>query len=35
MVKDGMTRDEAEEYFDFNTQGAWVGEQTPGYLERI
>jgi len=35
MAKDGMTRDEAEEYFDFNTQGAWVGEQTPGYLERI
>lgn len=30
----GMTRGEAEEYFDFNTVGAWVGENTPVFLDR-
>ena len=27
--RDGMTHEEAIEWFDFNIQGAWVGEQTP------
>jgi hypothetical protein len=27
-------REQAEEYFDFNTQGAWVGEQTPIFIDR-
>jgi hypothetical protein len=29
------TRDEAEEFFDFNIAGAWMGEQTPIILRRI
>lgn len=32
QLRDGMTPEGAEEYFEFNTQGAYVGEQTPGYL---
>ena len=35
LEEQGMSRDEAEEYFSFNTEGAWVGEQTPIFLERI
>ena len=27
--RDGMSYDEAEEFFQFNTEGAWVGEKTP------
>jgi hypothetical protein len=30
-----MSTGEAEEYFSFNTEGAWVGEQTPIFLETI
>lgn len=30
----GMTHDEAEEFFDFNTAGAYVGEQTPIFVTR-
>jgi hypothetical protein len=29
LVKDGMEREEATEYADFNIVGAWVGEHTP------
>lgn len=29
MERDGMSHEEAEEFFDFNTIGAWVGEGTP------
>lgn len=32
LMQDGMTRDEAEEYFDFNTLSAYVGIQTPIYV---
>jgi hypothetical protein len=28
-----MTHEEAEEYFSFNVEGAYVGEQTPVFLE--
>lgn len=28
-----MTFEEATEWFDFNTSGAWMGEQTPMLLE--
>lgn len=31
-VKQGMTREEAEEYFSFNQSGAFVGPQTPIFL---
>ncbi len=30
---DGMDRDEAEEFFHFNTLGAWVGDGTPVFLD--
>lgn len=29
MDRDGMDRDDAVEFFSFNIEGAWVGEQTP------
>ena len=33
LVKQGMSYEEAEEYFSFNTEGAWVGSGTPAFLE--
>jgi len=32
MKRDGMSRDEAEEFFSFNTEGAYVGPGTPLYV---
>jgi|TARA_R100001530_G_scaffold35744_1_gene27871 hypothetical protein len=32
VTRDGMTREEAVEYFEFNIEGAWVGENTPCYV---
>jgi hypothetical protein len=32
MQRDGMSYDEAVEFFNFNTLGAWVGEMTPLFL---
>jgi hypothetical protein len=34
LMTQGMTRDEAEEHFAFNTEGAWVGDRTPAFLVR-
>jgi hypothetical protein len=34
LQRDGMSYEEAVEYFEFNTLGAWVGEQTPVFIER-
>ena len=28
LQRDGMTKQEAEEYWEFNMLGAWVGEHT-------
>jgi hypothetical protein len=33
--EDGMTEDEAIEYFDFNIAGAWIGNMTPAFLEKL
>lgn len=33
LIDQGMTEEEAEEYFEFNTAGAWVGNQTPIFME--
>ena len=30
--RDGMTLDEAVEYFDYNVTGAYVGEFTPSFM---
>lgn len=32
LMEDGMSEDEAEEYFDFNIIGAWVGDGTPCFI---
>ena len=34
VKRDGMSEEEAIEYIEFNTIGAWVGEQTPIYLDQ-
>jgi hypothetical protein len=28
-----MTREEAEEFFEFNTIGAWLGDATPVFID--
>ena len=35
LMEDGMTQEEAEEFFEFNQIGAWVGERTPCFLTSI
>lgn len=32
MQRDGMSEEEAQEFFDFNIEGAYVGEYTPIYM---
>lgn len=32
VKRDGMTEDEAIEFIEFNTTGAWVGKNTPVFL---
>lgn len=32
LISQGMTHEEAEEYFDFNQLGAYVGEYTPCFI---
>ena len=34
LVSRGMTEEQAEEHFEFNVVGAWVGERTPAFLVR-
>jgi hypothetical protein len=33
MNRDGMSYEDAREYFDFNVSGAFVGEKTPIWVE--
>ena len=33
VERDGMSFEEAEEYFSFNVEGAYVGDQTPMFVE--
>ena len=33
LRKQDMSREEAEEYFDYNVIGAFVGEQTPIFVD--
>ena len=35
LERDSMSHDEAQEYFDFNVIGAWVGESTPVFVTRF
>jgi hypothetical protein len=32
IARDGMTGDDAEEFFSFNVDDAWMGEKTPMFL---
>ena len=32
MERDGMTDEEAQEYFEYNVAGSWVGDNTPVYI---
>jgi hypothetical protein len=32
MERDGMTSDEALEFYEYNIEGAYVGEMTPIYM---
>ncbi len=32
IARDDMSRDEAEEYFWFNIEGAYMGDETPIYV---
>lgn len=34
VTRDGMSVDDAEEFFEFNTAGSYVGEATPCFLMR-
>jgi hypothetical protein len=34
VTRDGMTEEEALEFLEFNTLGAWMGEMTPLFLWR-
>ena len=34
LMKQGMSEDDAEEYFAFNIVGAYVGEHTPLFMHR-
>jgi len=34
-TRDGMTEAEAEEFLEFNSIGAWVGDETPVWLEAM
>lgn len=35
MQRDDMSREDAEEFFEYNIVGAYVGESTPVFLEII
>lgn len=35
IERDGMTDEEAMEYFSYNTLGAYMGEHTPMFLTRL
>ena len=35
FMRDGMSREEAIEYFDFNVAGAYMGPKTPVYISRV
>ena len=34
IEKEGMSPDEAQEWFEYNIKGAWVWDKTPLYVKR-
>ena len=35
LMEQGMTNDDAQEYFDYNISGAYMGEKTPLFIHPI
>lgn len=35
LIADGMDPEDAQEYFDYNTAGSYVGERTPIFITTI
>lgn len=35
MTRDGMSYEEAVEFYEFNVIGAWVGERTPVFISQM
>lgn len=35
LINQDMTPEEAEEFFEYNQIGAWVGDKTPCFIEKI
>lgn len=35
LVAGGMTEEDAEEWFEFNQIGAWMGDTTPCFIDRL
>jgi len=35
IERDKMSKEEAEEFFDFNVEGAYMGEKTPLYVDDL
>lgn len=35
VSRDGMSREEAQEFFDFNIVSAYVGSRTPVFIEKF
>lgn len=35
LIAEGMSKEEATEYFDYNVSGSYVGEQTPIFIYPI
>jgi|TARA_R110000868_G_scaffold14628_3_gene67767 hypothetical protein len=35
LMDQGMTEEEAIDYFEFNVVGAWMGEETPIFIREI
>jgi hypothetical protein len=35
ILTEDMSEEEAEEYFQFNVEGSWVGEKTPIFLDKF
>ena len=35
LMSQGLSEEDAEEYFEFNVVGAWVGDRTPAFLVRV
>ena len=33
MISQGSTQEEAEEYFQYNIVGCWIGEKTPAFAD--